>query len=186
MGSEKAMRVGVLGIGNVLMGDDALGPYVVKALEARYVLPTEVEVMELGTPGADLSLHLEGLDAAVVVDTVKLRGEPGEVRVLDKAELLSKRPVLPSSPHEPGLREALFTLEFRGTGPAQVRLVGVVPAFVEMEVGLSPAVRAAVPAALAEVVRHLAELGVAARERPAPLAPDVWWERAARAPEEGT
>ncbi len=38
-------RIGVLGIGNVLMGDDAFGPYVVKVLEARYELPADVEVM---------------------------------------------------------------------------------------------------------------------------------------------
>ena len=178
------MRVGVLGIGNVLMGDDALGPYVVKWLDARYEVAPEVELLELGTPGADLALHLDGLDAAVVVDTVQVRGEPGELRLLDKAQLLARKPVLPASPHEPGLREALFTLEFRGGAPEQVRFVGVIPAFVEMEVGLSPAVRAAVPAALAEVVRQLAALGVAARERPAPLPPDVWWERAPRALED--
>ena len=169
-------RVAVLGIGNVLMGDDALGPWVVKVLEARYELPG-VEVLELGTPGADLSLHLDGLEAAVVVDTVALRGAPGEVRVLDKGALHAKRPVLPASPHEPGLREALFALEFRGGGPREVRLVGVVPAAVEMEVGLSPAVQGAIEPALAAVLEQLAALSVEVRPREAPRAPDIWWER---------
>lgn len=174
-------RVGVLGIGNVLMGDDALGPYVVKCLDARYELPPEVELLELGTPGADLALHLDGLDAAVVVDTVRLLGEPGELRLLDKAQLLGRKPLLPASPHEPGLREALFTLEFRGGAPREVRLVGVIPRSVELVVGLSPAVRDAVPAALDEVLRQLATLGFQARERPDPRPPDLWWERPARA-----
>jgi hydrogenase maturation protease len=171
-------RIGVLGIGNVLMGDDALGPYVVKLLEAGYELPPAVEVLELGTPGADLSLHLEGLEVAVVVDTVKVRGAPGELRLLDKAQLLATNPTLPASPHEPGLREALFTLEFRGGSPGEVRLVGVIPAIVEMEVGLSPPVRAAVPAALDAVLRQLAALGAPATPRARPRAPDLWWERA--------
>lgn len=170
-------RISVLGIGNVLMGDDAFGPYVVKVLVARYDVPPTVEVLELGTPGADLSLHLQDLDAAVVVDTVKVLGEPGEIRLLDKRQLLAKKPVLPASPHEPGLREALFTLEFRGGGPGDVRLVGVIPGQVEMEVGLSAPVRAAVPAALDEVVRQLAALGVPAHPRPVPREPDLWWER---------
>lgn len=170
-------RVGVLGIGNVLMGDDALGPYVVKCLDARYELPAAVELRELGTPGADLALHLDGLDAAVVVDTVKLPGAPGEVRLLDKAQLLARKPLLPASPHEPGLREALFALEFGGGAPPEVRLVGVIPASVELEVGLSGPVREAVPLALAEVLRQLASLGVPARERPDPRPPDLWWER---------
>jgi hydrogenase maturation protease len=168
----------VLGIGNVLMGDDAVGPYVVKLLEARYELPPGVEVQELGTPGADLSLHLDGLDAAVVVDAVKLRGEPGDLFILDKAQLLSRKPVVATSPHEPGLREALFTLEFSGGAPRDVRLVGVIPGLVEMDVGLSPPVRAALEPALASLVAQLASLGVAARPRPEPRAPDLWWERA--------
>ena len=172
------MRIGLLGIGNVLMGDDALGPYVVKLLDAGWELPPSVELADLGTPGADLSLHLEGLDAAVVVDTVKLRGTPGEIRLLDKAQLLAKRPLLAASPHEPGLREALFALEFRGGAPADVRLVGVIPASVEMEVGLSAPVRAAVPAAVDEVLRQLAALGAAVHPRAEPRVPDLWWERA--------
>jgi hydrogenase maturation protease len=170
-------RIGLLGIGNVLMGDDALGPYAVKLLEARYELPPEVELRELGTPGADLALHLDGLDAVVVIDTVKLPGAPGEIRLVDKVALLAKRPLLPASPHEPGLREALFALEFRGGGPREVRLVGVIPGSVELEVGLSPAVEAALPAVLETAVGELAALGAPARLRAIPDVPDLWWER---------
>jgi len=169
-------RIGVLGIGNVLMGDDAFGPYVVKLLEARYELPG-VELLELGTPGADLPMHLEGFDTVLVVDTVKTRGEPGELRVFDKPQLLAKKPILPSSPHEPGLREALFTLQFSGAGPREVRLLGVIPAAVEMEVGLSPPVQASVPGAIEELLRQLAALGIAATPRAEPREPDLWWER---------
>ena len=173
-------RIGLAGIGNVLMGDDALGPYVVKLIEARYALPPEVEVMELGTPGADLALHLDGLDAAVVVDTVQVAGAPGELRLIDRAELLARRPILPASPHEPGLREALFALQFHGGAPATVRLVGVIPASVALEVGLSPPVQAAVPAAVEAALAELAALGAAAHPRPDPRPPDLWWERPRR------
>ncbi len=173
-------RIGVLGIGNVLMGDDALGPYVVKLLEAEYEPAAGVELAELGTPGADLSLHLEGLDAAVIVDTVRTGGRPGEVTVLDRAQILARRPAAPASPHDPGLREALSTLEFGGRGPREVRLVGVVPAAVELEVGLSGPVRAALPATVDEVLRQLHELGVTLRRRAAPTSPDLWWERPGR------
>lgn len=172
-------RLGLFGIGNVLMGDDALGPYAVKLIEAGYELPPEVELRELGTPGADLSLLLDGFEAVVVVDTVKLPGAPGEIHLLDKAALLAKRPLLPASPHEPGLREALFALEFHGGAPREVRLVGVIPGAVELEVGLSPAVRAALPAVVAAALAELAALGAPARPRAAPAEPDVWWERRA-------
>jgi len=169
-------RIAVLGIGNVLMGDDALGAHVVKRLEAGWTLPPGVALVEAGTPGAALTTQLEGLDAAVVVDTVKLRGQPGEIRVLDKPALLARMPLAPMSPHEPGLREALFAMEFEGTAPPEVRLVGVVPASVELGVGLSAPVQAAVEGAVAEVLRQLASLGVAAVPRVPALHPDLWWE----------
>ena len=43
-------RVGVVGLGNVLMGDDAFGPYVIEVLEAGYALPPNVSAQDLGTP----------------------------------------------------------------------------------------------------------------------------------------
>jgi hydrogenase maturation protease len=150
----------------------------VKWLEASYELPADVAVVEAGTPGAALPAVLEGYDAVIVVDTVRVRGAPGEIRVLDKARLLARDPILPMSPHEPGLREALFTMDFQGTSPREALLVGVVPDNVAMHVGLSAPVAAAVQGALDEVVRRLDALGVRLRRRAEPSPPDLWWERA--------
>ncbi len=172
--------IGVLGIGNVLMGDDAVGPYVVKLLEAEYDLPAEVRLVEVGTPGADLSVHLEGLASAIIVDALQIAGSAGDVRVLDRAQILARGPVPAASPHEPGVREALFTLEFSGAGPEHVRLVGVIPGSVALGVGLSEPVRRAVPQAVDAVLRVLEGLGVSLRRRAAPRRPDLGWERTGR------
>lgn len=170
-------RVAIIGIGNVLTGDDAVGPHVVRVLEARYELPEDVQVIDAGTPGYDLTAFLVGLDAALLVDAVKAKGAPGEVRVYDKGELLAKRPVLALSPHEPGVREALLNADFMGVSPRVVRLVGVVPTATDTGIGLSPAVRAAVPAAVARLAAELEALGVPLAERTPPVEPDLWWER---------
>ncbi len=172
------MRAAVIGIGNVLTGDDAVGPYVVRVLEARYELPEGVQVIDAGTPGYDLTAFMAGLDGVVLVDAVKARGAPGEVRVYDRAELVSKKPILAVSPHEPGVREALLNADFRGVTPPVVRLVGVIPARTETGIGLSPEVRAAVRGAVAAVTGELAALGIAVRERQPPRDPDLWWEKA--------
>ena len=94
-------RVAVIGIGNVLTGDDAVGPHVVRVLEATHAFPEGVEIVDAGTPGYDLTGFLAGMDAALLVDAVKARGAPGELRVYDKAELLSRKPVLATSPPNP-------------------------------------------------------------------------------------
>jgi hydrogenase maturation protease len=170
-------RIAVIGIGNVLTGDDAVGPYVVKVLEASHELPPDVELLDAGTPGLDLTAYLAGLEAVVIVDAVKARGAPGELKLYDREALLKKSPVLAMSPHEPGVREALMNGDFMGVTPKVVRLVGVIPGAVDLGCELSPAVRAAVPRAVAQVLEELRALGVEAKERVPPRAPDLWWER---------
>jgi hydrogenase maturation protease len=169
-------RIAVIGIGNVLTGDDGVGPYVARVLDAGWEHP-EVEVIDAGTPGLDLTTILAGREAAVLVDAVKAAGAPGALRTYDKATLLSRPPAMALSPHEPGVREALLNAEFLGAAPATVTLVGVIPATVELGCRLSPAVQAAVPAAIEAVLEALRALGVAPSPRSPPLDPDLWWER---------
>jgi hydrogenase maturation protease len=172
-------NVTVLGIGNVLMGDDALGPFVVKRLEAEWEPLDGLQLVDAGTPGLDLTAYLAGLDAVVVVDVVKAAGAPGEIRLYGKAELVERPPILALSPHEPGLREAILNADFIGVSPASVRLVGVIPERVDYGLGLSAPVRAALPGVIDRVRDELAALGLSPRTRAVPLAPDVWWERKA-------
>jgi hydrogenase maturation protease len=171
------VRISIIGIGNVLAGDDAIGPHVIKAIEARFELPEGVQVIDAGTPGYDLTAFIAGLDAVILVDAVKAKGAPGEVRTFDKAGLLEKAPIVALSPHEPGVREALLNADFMGVTPRSVLLVGVIPSQTETGIGLSETVRAAVPAAVARVASELAALGVELRERTPPREPDLWWER---------
>lgn len=170
-------RIAVIGIGNVLTGDDAVGPTVVRVLEAEWAVPHDVDVIDAGTPGLDLTAYLAELEAVILVDAVKARGAPGELRTYDKKELLERPPVLAMSPHEPGVREALQNAEFMGVSPRAARLVGVIPQAVETGISLSPPVRAAIPRATARVVEELRALGVPLVRRDPPGTPNLWWEK---------
>ncbi len=170
-------KVAVIGIGNVLAGDDAVGPHVVRVLEARYELPDGVSVIDAGTPGYDLTAFLVGNDAVVLVDSVRAKGAPGELRTYGAQALLEKAPILALSPHEPGVREALLNAQFMGVLPATVKLVGVIPGATASGIELSPAVRGAIGAAVDAVVAELAALGVTLARRDPPREPDLWWER---------
>lgn len=172
-----APRVAVLGLGNVLMGDDAIGPYVMRVLQARYEFPPEVLVQDLGTPGWDLTPHIAGVDRLVFVDTVGSTSPPGTVKRYRRDEILRNPPPQRVSPHDPGLKETLLTLEFAGRAPREVLLVGVVPVDTEMRVGLREPVRAAVDTVVADVIAELEAAGLPAVPRPEPLEPDLWWER---------
>lgn len=169
-------RIAVIGLGNVLMGDDAFGPYVVRELQARYAFSDDVDVQDLGTPGIDLTAQLGGLSALILVDTVKSAGAPGELRTHRRDDILRHAPPPRLSPHDPSLKEALLMAEFAGGGPSEVLLVGVIPESVATGVGLRAPVRAAVDGALEAVVRELERLGAAPRPLPPGQAADIWWE----------
>ncbi len=172
------MQVAIFGLGNVLMGDDALGPHVIAHLKAGYDFPPGVEIEDLGTPGLDMHPHLAGHDVLILVDVVKSKGEAGELRRYNKEEILKHLPGPRVSPHDPGLKEALLGLQFAGTDPNEVLLVGVIPHNTcDLEVGLSSAVRAAIPKAMKEVTKELDRLGLAATPRRPETAPDIWWEK---------
>lgn len=176
-GQQPAPRIAVLGLGNVLMGDDALGPYVIRLLQARWEFPPGVVVQDLGTPGLDLTPHVAGIEHLVIVDSVTSTSPPGTVKRYRKDEILRKPPPQRVSPHDPGLKETLLTLEFAGQAPREVLLVGVVPVDTEMRTGLREPVLAAVPQVVDAVLAELSAAGLAAIERTVPAEPDLWWER---------
>ena len=159
------------------MGDDGIGPWVVRHLAATWELPPEVSTLDGGTPGPDLVDYLVGLEAVILVDAIRAEGVPGTVRIYRK-ETLSKVPVLPRlSPHDPDLPQALLTAELAGEAPEEVVLVGVVPGRVEAGTELTPEMRAAVPAIEEAVLEELRRLGVEPRLREVPRDPQIWWER---------
>jgi hydrogenase maturation protease len=167
--------IAVFGLGNVLMGDDALGPTVIAGLLAGFDFPPEVHVEDLGTPGLELHPHFAGRKDIILVDVVKSRGEPGELRLYRRDAILKHAPEIRTTPHDPGVKEALLSLEFSGEEPA-VFLVGIIPDKVEHAKGMTDRIRAAVPAAEKAVLAELAALGFPAVPREPRGQPDLWWE----------
>jgi len=169
--------VRVLGLGNVLIGDDAFGPWVVHQLTSTVDPGPGVEFHDLGTPGLDLLPYLTGAEAVILVDTVRSQGEAGELRRYDKAQILQHPPQPRVSPHDPGVKEALLALEFEGRGPKEVTLLGAIPGEVRYEVGLSGPVRDAVEPTVEAVIQELAALGRLVVRRENSVVSTPWWER---------
>jgi hydrogenase maturation protease len=176
------MRIAVLALGNVLMGDDGLGPSVIRHLQESYVFPENVSVEDLGTPGLDMIPFLADLDAVILVDVVRAQGSPGDLRVYRRQEILQHAPNPRMSPHDPGVKAALLTLKLAGIGPRDATLVGVIPAAIRTGPGLSDPVRRAVDAATREVLAELARLGACVMsQRATPSTGVPWWEQPATA-----
>jgi hydrogenase maturation protease len=173
--AEGQPRIRVLGLGNVLMGDDGFGPSVAHALERGWEQPDDVEVIDVGTPGLNLTPFLSGPERIILLDVAEHDGPVGEVRLFSREDVLRMPVPQRVSPHDPGLREALLALDFAGQGPRDFRLVAARPQHVGTGPGLSPCLQAAVPAAIEAVLALLAQWNASPRRRTQPAGDGPWW-----------
>lgn len=153
------MRTLVLGIGNVLMNDDAVGVRVVQALAGRYSFAADVLLLDGGTLGLDLLPYLEGIDRLLVVDAVETGGAPGTLVRLSGNDIplaLATK----VSPHQMGLKDLLLVADLQGHAPAEMVLWGVQPGSIEMDLEMSPEVAGAVPLLQDKVLEELALWGI--------------------------
>lgn len=148
-------KILIVGVGNVLHGDDGFGVQLAWRL-ARESFPPGVKVMETGIGGMSIVQELmTGYDAVLMLDAHQSGGRHGELRLL--------QPVLPDlsglDPH--ALRDyfadthyatpirALSLLEHMGRLPPQIAIIGCEPAgHEELGIGLSAPVAAALDQAV--------------------------------------
>ncbi len=168
------MTAAVYGIGNVLIGDDAIGPTVARTFEASWSLDPAVVVEDLGTPSLDLTDHVIDHDTVIFVDAVTDDHAPGTILIYSREEIIASAPIMRVGPHDPALRDALLTLELFGQGPADIILIGIVAQ--QLAGGLSENVRAAIPRACATIASELQQRGYSASPASDPARPDLWWE----------
>ena len=148
----------VLGLGNVLLEDDGVGAAAVAALLECYDAPVGVNVLDGGTLGLSLLPYVESADAVILVDAVRTDEPPGGVVRLDDDDVM---PAVATrlSPHQVGVADLLDGARFLGRYPDRVVLLGLVPESMELVVGLSPRVRAALPTLVERIVSEASALG---------------------------
>lgn len=148
-------RILVAGIGNIFLADDAFGVETVRQLAQR-ALPEEVRVVDFGIRSYDLAYALaDGYDVVILVDAAPRGEPPGTVYLIepDLAQLGGSGDA-PLDPHSLDPVRVLQLAKSLGGPLAQVYLVGCEPGDLDPEngrLGLSDAVQAAVPKAVAMI-----------------------------------
>lgn len=156
------MSILVLGLGNLLMSDDALGSRAVAELEKRYLFPESVELLDGGTLGLDLLPRLEGIERLLVIDALQMGAAPGQLFRLEGAEV-PRAFANKLSVHQMGLQDLLAVAELQGYLPGQLVVWGAQSESVAMALEMTPAVNDALEPLLAAVVKELNRWGVAPR-----------------------
>ena len=68
----------VVGCGNLLRGDDGVGPILVRHLWEGGV-PSDVRLVDGGTAGMDVAFQMRGAERVIIVDACRTGAEPGTV-----------------------------------------------------------------------------------------------------------
>jgi hydrogenase maturation protease len=117
----------VLGLGNMLLSDDGLGPVLLLEWAEGESRCGEVEFLDGGTQGLSLLGHLSGRRALIIVDALQKGEAPGTVYVLTLPELRKVVPGRANSGHESHAGELLAAAELLDELPPQLFVVGVEP-----------------------------------------------------------
>ena len=148
----------VIGIGNAVRTDDAVGLHAVRAIAARTRGRADVATEELHTGGIRLMEAMAGYRKAILIDAAATEGgTPGTIRAVPAAGLLRSRNT--HSMHDASLPVALAFGSAAGLElPHEITVWTVEAADIEnFGETLTPAVENALPQVVEQVIEQLGD-----------------------------
>lgn len=134
----------IFAVGNSFYGDDGVGAAVLDRIREADILPGAC-LFDAHTDALALLDRFAPGELNVIVDAADMGLEPGAVAAFRPDEVRLKIKTDHLSMHGFGLGETFAMAEQLGTMPDEVLIVGVQPARIEINTGLSEPVAAAVP-----------------------------------------
>jgi hydrogenase maturation protease len=147
------MAILVLGVGNLLMGDEGVGVHAAWRLQAQR-LPPGVTVVDGGTGGFHLLSYLQDYMTVILIDATMDGELPGTVRLLEPRYASDYPRSL--SAHDIGLRDLIEAAALLGPLPRTFLVTVSVDTVQPTGPTLSPPVEAALPR-VAELVSSILE-----------------------------
>jgi hydrogenase maturation protease len=169
------LRVSIIGLGNVFLGDDAFGPLAIEVFNCEYECDANVEVRDLGTPGMDLAPYLYDQDLVIILDAVQANEAPGTLTIYCEEDFSSSRAKLRITGHDPGLWDALAHLRLAGHAPSELILIGTPPKSCAFGSGINSVILDLGTRAAAAVAGLLVTRGLICELRPVVASPNLWW-----------
>lgn len=129
-------NITILGLGNLLIGDDGFGVRFVSWFSDRYTLPDEVILVDGATAGLGLLDVVTGAGHLIVIDAIRIDDTPGSMYRFTKEEMRLYLPP-PTSAHEVEFLDVLAMADILDQCPP-VTFITVVPEkYDTMEVRIS-------------------------------------------------
>ena len=130
----------VLGLGNILYGDEGFGVRVAEQLYTRYDFPDNIEIIDAGTRGQALLQYVEKADRLLILDAVDFNMPPGKIIFKDNSEIPSYLTAHKMSLHQTSFSEIIWLATLQQLLPKEMVLLGVQPISLEYGTSLTPKV----------------------------------------------
>ena len=151
---ETKVRVGIIGVGNILLKDEGVGVHIARALqEVNIPHGINLEIIDGGT-SLDLPVYFEGVDKLIIIDAVKAGSKPGAIYRFHPCDLtLETKGVI--SVHELGLEQSLKMMSLIGNEPKEIVIIGIEPKEIDWGTELSAELQQKIPEIIKVVLEEI-------------------------------
>lgn len=146
-------KIIILGIGNILLGDEGIGVHVVSFLRSRK-LPSNVEVIDGGTATFNLLPRISGVSKLIVVDAVEGKGKPGSIYRFTPDDIKAEKKIC-ASLHQIGLLNVLEMADKIGEKPKATVIIGIEPQNTDWGLELSTKIKKKIPQIIEVVLKEI-------------------------------
>ena len=152
------MKPLILGVGNILLGDEGVGVRIAQALENRPEILPHFDVVDGGTCGMELLDEMANREHIIIIDAVLANKQPGEIIVLhdEQVPVFFSRKI---SPHQLGICDVLSALKLTDEFPKNLCLIGVQPETFDPQIALSKTIQKQFPEIFKTLENVLKEYG---------------------------
>ena len=152
-------EITVLGVGNLILTDEGFGVHVINYLNEHYEFPDNVQLVDGGTLGMELTHFITGTKRLLIIDAGDGGLDAGSIYRLTGDEIKAHfRQKI--SAHEVGIEEVLTLLELTGRPIEEVIVLGAQPFDMGAGVGLSEGMEKILPTVVEQAIEILIGWGV--------------------------
>lgn len=149
--NKTAEKILILGVGNVILGDEGVGIHAVRYLETQE-LPANTELLDGGTGGFHMLSVMEDYKTLIMIDATIDSKEEGSIRLIEP-KFASDFPKAMSS-HDIGLKDLVETATLLGHMPKIYLITVTVKDISEVRMTLSENVENSLPE-IAKLVKSI-------------------------------
>jgi hydrogenase maturation protease len=155
MRDRTVSSVAIIGNGNLMMGDDGIGPRLISELQGSGL---GADLVDMGTGGMQLVHVLARYDSVIIIDSADMGVSAGEARVFLPEEVVSLKETRAYSLHDWDLMRSIEISRQLEEAPEKILILAVQPASLKMGEGLSPEIEKGIPGYIEEVTRAVETL----------------------------